>query len=222
MPITTALLDIDGTLLDSNRLHAEAWAEALQKHGFHWTADDIEPLIGMGGDQLLPRLAGVEKNSDRGKKISDIRQKLFLEKYLPHVRPFPKARAFVEYLQRDLGLQIVVATSAAEEELNALLKQGGLEGLFEKMTNASDVEASKPAPDVIIAALDKASAQPAEAIMIGDTEFDLQAASRAGVAMIGLGFGHRTERDFPGALLFSPDLEDLMARIGPILKLVPH
>lgn len=218
MPIYTALLDIDGTLVASNRLHAEAWAEALHRHGFHTNAETIEPLIGMGGDHLLPALTSIEKDSPMGKLISDDRQKLFLDKYLPRVKPFPIAREFILFLKIELRLKAILATSANEEELKALLKQGGLEGLFDDQTSGSDVKRSKPDPDIVLAALKKADAQPSEAIMIGDTEFDLQAAQKAGIRMVALGHGKRTEKDFPGAFLFADSIWELKQKIGPAIQ----
>lgn len=209
MPIKAALLDIDGTLVDSNRLHAQAWAETLQDSGIKVEWASIEPLIGMGGDQLLPRLAGVNKESDRGKEIGKARQEIFLKKYLPQVKPFPGAWEFVRFLKKDLGLKTVLATSANEEELKALIDQADFHNLFDDQVTGTDVRHSKPYPDVVLAALKKAGVKPEEAIMIGDTPYDLRAAQAAGVRMAALGFGRRKAEEFPGAWRYATDLANL-------------
>src|SRR3954470_16932720 len=105
------LLDVDGTLIDSNTLHAEAWSETLAEFGFTVDVDRVRRLIGKGGDKVLPELTGLEEDSDDGKRILERRGEVFKEKYLPRVKAFPKSRALLERM-RQAGLSLAVATSA--------------------------------------------------------------------------------------------------------------
>src|SRR5688500_1876637 len=117
------LLDIDGTLVDSNGAHAAAWSDAFAAHGRHHPPEEIRPLIGKGGDKLLRELASLDHESGEGKKISEERAEIFRKSYLPTLKPTPGAAAFVEWLLES-RLTVVVATSAKQEEVKALLKIG--------------------------------------------------------------------------------------------------
>lgn len=181
------LLDVDGTLLDSNDAHARSWAEVFERHGMHIGFEQVRPLVGEGGDKLLPQLTGMDAESARGKELSEERRKLFLEKFLPALRPTRGARMFVERLKAK-GLRVVIATSANEKELGALLHQAGVKDLIEHATSSDD-GASKPDPDIVRAALEEAKLAPAEAVMVGDTPYDIEAAARAGVRTIALRCG---------------------------------
>jgi len=181
------LLDVDGTLLDSNDAHARSWAQVFERHGMHIGFEQVRPLVGEGGDKLLPQLTGMDAESARGKELSEERRKLFLEKFLPALRPTRGARMFVERLKAK-GLRVVIATSANEKELGALLHQAGVKDLIEHATSSDD-GASKPDPDIVRAALEEAKLAPAEAVMVGDTPYDIEAAARAGVRTIALRCG---------------------------------
>jgi HAD superfamily hydrolase (TIGR01509 family) len=181
------LLDVDGTLLDSNDAHARSWAEVFERHGMHIGFDRVRPLIGEGGDKLLPQLTGLDADSARGKELSAERRKLFLEKFLPTLRPTRGARTLVEQIKAK-GLSVVIATSANGKELAALLRQAGVEDLIERATSSDD-GASKPDPDIVRAALEEAKLAPDEAVMVGDTPYDIEAAARAGVRTIALRCG---------------------------------
>jgi len=178
------LLDVDGTLLDSNDAHARSWAEVFERHGMHIGFEQVRPLV---GDKLLPQLTGMDAESARGEELSEERRKLFLEKFLPALRPTRGARMFVERLKAK-GLRVVIATSANEKELGALLHQAGVKDLIEHATSSDD-GASKPDPDIVRAALEEAKLAPAEAVMVGDTPYDIEAAARAGVRTIALRCG---------------------------------
>jgi HAD superfamily hydrolase (TIGR01509 family) len=177
------LLDVDGTLIDSNDAHARAWREALAEVGNDVPESEIRPLIGMGGDKLLPRL-GLDPDSEEGKAIAGRRSEIFLERYVPRLRATPGAKELIARLRRE-GLQLVIATSAREEELEAMLKQVGLDDL-KKKTSADDAENSKPDPDIVQAALAKANLAPETALLLGDTPYDIEAAARARVESVAL------------------------------------
>lgn len=192
------LLDIDGTLIDSNDAHARAWVETGRRAGVRIAYDHVRWLIGMGGDRVLPALTGVNAESARGKELLELRGEIFRREFLPSLRAFPGARALVEQL-RDHGHELVVATSASEQDMNALLAQAELDDLLQCQTSSDDAEESKPAPDIVDAALQRAGAQPLGSVMIGDTPYDLAAARNAGVPIICLLCGGWTAVNLAGA-----------------------
>lgn len=187
-PLRGVLLDIDGTLIDSNDAHAEAWVLALAEHGRDVPFARVRPLVGMGGDKLIPAVTGLEEEHPDAKAMAARKKAIFGERFLPTLRPTPGARALLERL-RDEGLRLVVATSAGEEESGALLEQAGVAALIHRETSKSDVEHSKPDPDIVHAALAKGGLSPHEVVMIGDTPYDVEAARRAGVDTIALRCG---------------------------------
>lgn len=204
------ILDVDGTLIDSNDAHARAWAETGAELGYDIAFEAVRPLIGMGGDRVLPRVAGVEADSPEGKRLSERRGELFRERHLPTLRAFPEARALLERM-RAAGLTLVVASSASADDLGALLRQAGVDDLIEAETNADDAEASKPAPDIVAAALASAGAAPHEAVMLGDTPYDVESAGRAGVRCIALRCGGWDDEALRGAVAIHDDPADLLA-----------
>lgn len=205
------LLDVDGTLIDSNDAHAKAWVETASEFGYDVEYERVRRMIGMGGDKVLPELTGLQEESEEGKKILDRRGELFRKKYLPDLKAFPRARELLTKLKKD-GYALVVATSASEEDLNALLEQGGLDDIIEKATSSDDAEESKPAPDIVEAALKKARATPDEACMLGDTPYDVAAAGRAGVEIIGVECGGWPAESLRGAVAVFRDPADLLTR----------
>ncbi len=192
------LLDVDGTLIDSNDAHALAWVELGRRARLPIGFDHIRWLIGMGGDHVLPIVAGIDPASPEGEALLEQRGNLFREEFLPKLKPFPGARDLVQHL-RDRGHQLVVATSAGAESMRALLEQAGLDDLLELRTSSDDAATSKPAPDIVHAALQRAHASPMHAVMIGDTPYDVAAARNAGVPMIGVLCGGWTKISLAGA-----------------------
>lgn len=203
------LLDVDGTLIDSNDAHARSWSETLAEFGRAVPATEIRPLIGMGGDKLLPRFLGEESESERGRAFGARRGEIFRERYVPHLRPTPGALDLVRRLRND-GLRLIIATSAQEEELEIMLRQVGLDDLIEQKTSADDAEHSKPDPDIIQAALRKVRLTPDRAVLIGDTPYDVTAAARAGVETIGLRCGGWDTNGLHGAIAIYDDPADLL------------
>ncbi|MGF6575003.1 HAD superfamily hydrolase (TIGR01509 family) [Paraburkholderia sp. GAS333] len=206
-----AIFDIDGTLVDSVDLHASAWQEAFAQFGHDVTFEQARSQIGKGGDQLLPVFLSPEQLEDYGDELEAWRGERFKEKYLPMVRPFS---GVPELLQRahDGGLKIAAASSAKKEELGIYLDIARISHLVDVSTSSSDADKSKPAPDIFNAALKKLAINPADAVAIGDTPYDAQAARQAGMRAIGLlcgGFTEDSLRDGgclavypgPGALL---------------------
>lgn len=208
--IEGVLLDVDGTLIDSNDAHARSWSEALKEFGREVLVESVRPLIGMGGDKLLPELLGVDAESDLGRRFSERRARIFLDRYVPHLRRTPGAKELVERLRKE-QLRLIVATSARSKELLAMLERVGLDDLIERKTSASDAEASKPDPDIVHAALEKANLSPDTAIMLGDTPYDVEAAKRAGVATVALRCGGWDAEALRGAIAVYEDPADLLA-----------
>lgn len=213
--IRGVLLDVDGTLIASNRAHAEAFADVFRAAGFDITADQVEPLIGMGGDKLLPELTGLEAGEGKGKELAEAKKERFTGHYLQKVRPTRGARQLVERLL-GAGLTVIVATSAGGDEVKGLLRQAGVDDLLTEMTSSSDADNSKPDPDIVEAALEKGDLAPGDAVMIGDTPYDVEASSRAGVACIALRTGGWSDDALRGALAIFDDPADLIAHLDEL------
>ena len=186
--LRTVLLDIDGTLIDSNDAHTRAWIDSLKAHGYVVSFEQVRPLIGMGGDKVLPELTGLDPESGEAKRMSETRSELFLKRELPALRPTRGARALLEHML-GVGLELTVATSAKEDEVRALLEQAGVSDLIQLASSADDAERSKPDPDIVQAALRLSRSQAAHSAMIGDTPYDVEAAARARVPAIALRCG---------------------------------
>jgi HAD superfamily hydrolase (TIGR01509 family) len=208
--VSALLFDVDGTLIDSNAAHAETWAQAIREHGLPCTPDQVRPLIGMGGDKLLPAVARIDADSDQGKAMA-ARKKALFEARLPHLVPTRGAHNLLAYL-RELKKTLVVATSADEEEMTALLERAGLDDLIPRRTSKDDAEHSKPDPDIVQAALGRAGVSAGRAYMIGDTPYDVEAARRTGIAAIALRCGgHWSDAELADAIAIFDDPAALLA-----------
>lgn len=205
----TVLLDLDGTLLDSNDAHAASWVEALSEFGISIAFQQIRELIGMGSDHLLPIVSGISSESTRGKNISQRRGEIFRNKFLKNLKPFPMARELIERLLT-ADINLIVATSASKEDLKGILKQIGIEDLIKNTTSADDAEESKPSPNIIIEALNKMKAAPENSIMIGDTPYDITAAAKAGVRTIAFTCGGWPPEALGEAIAIYRDPADLL------------
>lgn len=210
MAIQGVILDVDGTLVLSNDAHAQAWTEAFSEFGYEVPFEHVRPLIGMGGDKLLPKLLpGLNDQEGAGKQIVERRDELFLERYAPDLRPAEGARALVERMQA-AGLKLVVASSARQGELTTLLKAAQVDDLVKATTTSTDVEESKPAPDTVEAALSKLGLEPSQVLMIGDTPYDIKSAHGCEVGTIAVRCGGWSDVDLKGALAIYDDPADLL------------
>jgi len=203
------IFDVDGTLVDSNDAHAHAWVQALAERGRRVDFSRVRPLIGMGADKLLPRVAGLAADSPEGHAIADRRREVFLREWMPRLQPTRGARELLEWL-RDDRLTLYVASSADADELQPLLRVAGAEKLMESATSSDDAERSKPDPDIVKAALDRTGCAAGDVIMIGDTPYDVEAALRAGIAIIALRSGGWSDEDLDGAAAVYDDPADLL------------
>jgi HAD superfamily hydrolase (TIGR01509 family) len=177
---TAAILDIDGTLIDTNYHHAVAWFRAFRQHGHVVPIWQIHRHIGMGGDKLVAALLSEEAEEREGDEIRSAEKALYLT-FIEEVEPLRGARALMEDL-RDRGSMIVLASSAKADEVDHYLDLLDARSLADGWTTSADVEATKPDPDLVLAALDKVGSK--DAIMIGDSTWDCQAAKAAGIKSI--------------------------------------
>lgn len=206
------LFDVDGTLVDSNDAHADAWVKAFAKHGVTVDWRKVRRCIGMGGDKLMPEVSGIDEESPQGKPIAEERGKIFKRDFLPGIKSLRDARQLVAAV-KELGYTAVAASSAQKAELTPLLKIAGAESLMDAKTSSDDAEESKPEPDIVVAALERAKAKASEAIMIGDTPYDVEAATRAGVKIIGFRSGGWGDADLDGAIAIYDGPWDLLEKL---------
>ncbi|MCY7321621.1 MAG: HAD family hydrolase [Phormidesmis sp. CAN_BIN36] len=216
------LLDVDGTLVLSNDAHAHAWVEAFAASGYDIQFEQVRPLIGMGGDQVVPRLASELSGEEGiGKEIADRRKELIINKFSAGLSPAPGSRDFILRLQQE-GFKLVVASSATSEELSVLLKAAQVEDLLaeEPKTTSDDANQSKPAPDLVQAALKNGKLEPSQAIMLGDAPYDIQAATAAGVNVIVFRCGGFDDAQLSGALAIYDHPADLLAQFerSPLMQ----
>lgn len=205
------LLDVDGTLVDSNDAHAHSWVQTFREFGYTVPFDEVRPLIGMGGDKLLPKLTGLDHESEAARRLSARREEVFLHSYLPTLHAFPGARELVERMRAD-GLRVVIATSAKDQELEAILRQADLASLIPTRTSSDDADRSKPDPDIVHAALARGRLAAADAVMIGDTPYDVEAALEAGVRPIAVRCGGWDDRALSRAAAIYDGPADLLRR----------
>ncbi len=180
MTARAALLDVDGTLIDTNYQHALAWYRAFRRHGIVLPIWRIHRSIGMGGDQLVPALVGEETDRERGDEIRETRDEIYKD-LIGEVEPLHGSRELIVDL-KERGVQVVLASSSPQDELDHYLELLDARELADAWTTKDDVEQTKPAPDLVRAAMDKAETD--DAVMIGDTRWDIEAAAKAGVETV--------------------------------------
>ncbi|MEY2489012.1 MAG: hypothetical protein QOC70_954 [Verrucomicrobiota bacterium] len=212
--IRAAIFDLDGTLVDSNDLHVQAWQETFRHFGKEIPLEKLREQIGKGGDQYLPVFLSEKELREIGKQMDEFRGKIFKRKYLPRVRPFPRVRELFERVRSD-GKKIALASSGKADEVEYYQKLIGIEGLVDCQTTADDVAHSKPKPDVFIAALRLLGhLSPEQAVAIGDTPYDIEAAKKIDLPTIALLCGGFPEDDLrdAGAIAIFREPADLLDR----------
>jgi HAD superfamily hydrolase (TIGR01509 family) len=168
------LFDVDGTLVDTNYLHVVAWADAFRSRGHRVVMSDIHPLIGQGSDRLVESLLGEADAS-----LADLHSDIYGAR-LPDVQPLPGAADLLRRTKAE-GLRVVLATSAASDEADMLCKILGVADIVDTLTTNDDADSSKPAPDIVEAALSAAGLKADDCVFVGDSVWDVQAAQRAGM-----------------------------------------
>lgn len=201
------IFDVDGTLVDSNDAHAAAFVEALGDFGFQIGFGKVRRLIGMGADKLLGQLIGRPDEA-----IAKRKKAIFMSRHLPRVRAFPKVESLLHQLTCD-GVKLAVASSAAKDELDALLELTHASVCFAQIVNADDAAHSKPDPDIVRAAVDKLALPAEQCAMVGDTPYDVAAALRAGLAFVGVRCGGWLDADLQPAIGVYDDPADLLENL---------
>jgi HAD superfamily hydrolase (TIGR01549 family) len=213
------LVDIDGTLLSSNALHAAAWCEAFRTFGYCVHAEEIMPMIGMGADRIVPALVdGLTADKGTGSAIADERRRTFLSAYVSHAAPTPGSRELLSLLVR-AGVHVVIASAADGDERDALLRKALVADIVSLPPPAPTN--TKPDPDVIFTALKQTKVDPAQACLLGDTPYDVEAAARAGVAMIAVRCGGWDDAALEGAAAIFDDPADAHANLAAWPHTVP-
>ena len=208
------LFDVDGTLIDSVDLHAQAWVDAFAEFGHVFRFADVRRQIGKGGDQLMPVFLSKAEIDRVGERLEERRGVLFKERYLHRIKPFPAVRELFQRVIAD-GKGIALASSAKDDELEQYKKIANIVDLIDVETSSDDADKSKPHPDIFQAALAKLDiAQPDQAIVIGDTPYDAEAAAKAGLRTVGVLCGGWSEGELTraGCVAVFRDPADLVAR----------
>ncbi len=206
-----ALLDVDGTLIDSNYHHALAWYRAFRRSGIVLPLWRIHRHVGMGGDQLLPALLGEQLEEERGEEIRGARDEEY-GRLIGEVAPLEGSRELIAEL-KERGLTVVLASSSPQDEIDHYLELLDARELADAWTTDDDVEVTKPEPDLVVAALEKAGTE--DAIMVGDTPWDVEAARKAGletICVITGGFSEQELRD-AGAVAVFESVEELRQQL---------
>lgn len=214
--IAAALIDLDGTLVDSNEFHVLSWREAFLEQGHEFPPDVIRRQIGKGADQLIPTLLpGASADEGEGKRIAARHGEIFKRRYMPQVEPLAGAAELVRALHA-ASVKVVLASSASGGEVDHYVSLLGIDDAVTARTSADDVERTKPAGDVFAAALGKVAPVAASAaVVVGDTPYDVIAASKCGIATLALlsgGFGEQGLRE-AGAMAVYTDASALLAAL---------
>ena len=201
--MAVAILDIDGTLVDTNYHHTVAWFRAFRQHGIVLPMWRIHRHIGMGGDQLVGALTSDRFEQESGDDVRAAEKTLYME-LIGEVEPMEGSRELIEEVKRR-GHLVVLASSAKQDEVDHYLNLLDARGLADDWTTSADVESTKPAPDLVQAALKRAQTDAGDAVMIGDTPWDIEAARKVDVPTICLvtgGFSAQELRDAGAAAVY--------------------
>ena len=209
--VKALLCDIDGTLVQSNWLHAEAWQVALGALGVHIPLEDLRRQIGKGGDELVPFFIPWWKHRHIQEPIEAFRKHVFQQDFLHRVEPLPRVREFLLHLQ-NAGIRLSLASSASKQDLTTYKKIANMEDLIEEESSADDADRSKPHPDIFQATLKRLGLKPHEVLALGDTPYDAEAAGKAGIWTIGVQSGgwSREELLHYGCIEVYKDVADLL------------
>lgn len=218
--IKAVIFDIDGTLIDSNAEHADAFAEVFEEYGKSVSPEELKCLIGMGADDILDKYLSKAEIEDFGEQLKERRKNIFLEKYFPKLKTFPKLRPLFEKISKD-GKQIALASSASKEELEKYKKLLKIDDLYDEETTADDAQKAKPEPGIFLAAFERLKdITKNEVMVIGDTPYDAEAAVKAGMKVIGVNSGGWTTEKLldSGCIKVYADIEEVLENYGEIFR----
>ncbi|HEU0273558.1 MAG TPA: HAD family hydrolase [Candidatus Udaeobacter sp.] len=220
LSVLAFIFDIDGTLVDSNDLHVDSWDRAFRRFGKQFPREKLRAQIGKGSDQYLPEFLTPSEIKRFGKKLEDYKSDLFRKEYLPKVRPFPKVRELFQRI-RDGSKHIVLASSGKKADTKYYVDLLKIDDLIDGYVSGDDADSSKPAPDIFAASLKKlGDISPADAVTVGDTRFDIDAARKAGLTTIAFlcgGTSGAVLRE-AGAIAIFSDPADFLAHYDELIK----
>jgi HAD superfamily hydrolase (TIGR01509 family) len=192
--VKAVLCDIDGTLVESNWLHAAAWRDAFSVIGVDVNLEEARRQIGKGGDELIPVFVPWWKRKAVDEPLKAYRKLVFEMNYLSQVEPFPKTRELLLHMKKS-GIRVSIASSAGQEQLEAYLKIANIEDIVEETSSSDDTDRAKPHPDIFQATLKKLKLEPRDVLALGDTPYDAEAAGKAEIWTVGVTTGGWSRRD---------------------------
>lgn len=209
--VEALLCDIDGTLVQSNWLHAEAWQVAFGAMGIHLEREDVRRQIGKGGDELIPVFVPWWKRDQVEQPLKAFRKYIFQQDYLSQVEALPKVREFLLRL-KEAGIRLALASSADKDDLEIYKRIAHIEDLIEEQTSATDASKSKPHPDIFEATLDRLGLPAKKCMALGDTPYDAESAGMAGVRTIGVTTGGWSKQELldAGCIAVYESVADLL------------
>jgi HAD superfamily hydrolase (TIGR01509 family) len=213
--IEAVLCDIDGTLVESNWLHAAAWKDAFEVAGITVDLEEARKQIGKGGDELIPVFVPWWKRKAIEEPLMAYRQYIFRKDYLHQVKPFPCVRKLLLKM-KDAGIRVSIASSADRDQLEAYEKIADIGDLIEESSTADDAKRSKPHPDIFEATLKRLGLPCSKVLALGDTPYDAEAAGKAEIWTVGVTTGGWSEKELlnAGCIEVYKDVEDLLAKFG--------
>jgi HAD superfamily hydrolase (TIGR01509 family) len=219
MPLQAILFDIDGTLVDSNNLHIDAWDEVFRAAGHVIDRQRLHDQVGKGGDNYVPALLP-QLGHEEQERIAHAHGEVYKKKYIARAKPFPGARELL-LRTRSAGLKVVLASSASQPELDHYLDLLDARAIVDATTSADDVAHSKPCPDIFEMARQKAGVPAADAVVIGDTPYDILAATRSGIRAVGVRSGGFQDRALSDAIAIYDDVGAVLADFDHLLLTEP-
>ena len=211
--VKALLCDLDGTLVESNWLHAEAWQVSFREMGIELELDALRRQIGKGGEELVPVFVPWWKQKHVQEPLEAYRKFVFQTDYLARVKPIPRVREFLLQL-KEAGIRLSLASSASKEDLLIYKKIAKMEDLIEEESSADDAERSKPHPDIFQATLKRLGLKPKDVLALGDTPYDAEAAGKAEIWTIGVTTGGWSREDLlaAGCIEVYKDVGELLDR----------
>lgn len=209
------LFDVDGTLVDSNDLHADCWVEAFAHFGKEVPWDVARKQIGKGGDLLVPDTLNAREMRAFGEALKEYRSELWKEKYIGSVRPFPAVRDAIEEL-RARGIRIAVASSSKPDEVDFYLDLLDIRKIVDASTSKGDAEFSKPVPEIFEAAVKQVGSDPMAIVVVGDTPYDILAAHRAALPIVAVLSGGFTREILSNAEFLFADVSEVARRFDEV------
>jgi len=210
-----AIFDIDGTLIDSNDIHARCWVDAFAHFGKEIDYDLMRHQIGKGGDLLVPDLLNAKEMQQFGEKLQKYRGELYKKSYMEQVKPFPRVRELFESL-KSRGVELALASSANPDEVEYYTELLGVEELLGGSTSTKDAKLSKPSPEIFEAALGQLGTDVTKTLVVGDTPYDVLAAHRASLAVAAVLCGGFERELLAKAEFLFDEAEDIVRKIDEV------